>query len=289
MGKAILGLTAVLLAALLVVTDAEARRLGASRSVGVQRNVTAAKPATPPARPAQQAAPAQQPAGAAGAGSKWAPILGGLAIGGLLGALFGGSGLGAVLLIAALVLAAFVLVRVLTRPRAPAGQPLQYAGNPLQAPYAAIGSETVSAPPPSQAAGFEGAGGAARPAHVPADFDVAGFLRAAKLNFIRLQVANDVGNLDEIREFTTPEMFAELGRDVRERGGAAQHTDVVSLNADLLEVVSEADAHWASVRFSGMVRETPGTAPTGFEEVWNLRKPLDGSTGWLLAGIQQMH
>mgnify|MGYP001618227673 FL=1 len=68
-----------------------------------------------------------------------------------------------------------------------------------------------------------------------------------------------------------------------------QHTDVVTLNADLLEVATEGDKHWASVRFSGLVREEPGQAPAPFEEVWNLSKPLDGSSGWLLAGIQQMH
>jgi predicted lipid-binding transport protein (Tim44 family) len=64
---------------------------------------------------------------------------------------------------------------------------------------------------------------------------------------------------------------------------------VVALNADLLEVTAEGDKYWASVRFSGMIREAPGTAPGGFEEVWNLVKPADGSSGWLLAGIQQMH
>jgi predicted lipid-binding transport protein (Tim44 family) len=63
----------------------------------------------------------------------------------------------------------------------------------------------------------------------------------------------------------------------------------MTLNADLLELATDKGRHWASVRFSGMVRETPGTEPVGFEEVWNLVKPLDGSTGWLLAGIQQMH
>ena len=73
------------------------------------------------------------------------------------------------------------------------------------------------------------------------------------------------------------------------RGGARQQTDVVTLEADLLEVVTESDKHWASVRFSGTVRETPDTEPVGFEEVWNLVKPADGSSGWLLAGIQQMH
>ena len=121
---------------------------------------------------------------------------------------------------------------------------------------------------------------------MPAGFDTAGFLRAAKMNFIKLQVANDSGRLDEIREFTTREMYDELRSDIQ---GAGQHTDVVALNADLLELATEQDKYWASVRFSGTVRETPGTEPVGFEEVWNLVKPADGSSGWLLAGIQQMH
>jgi predicted lipid-binding transport protein (Tim44 family) len=129
-------------------------------------------------------------------------------------------------------------------------------------------------------------GAATTPANVPAGFDSAGFLRAAKLNFIKLQVANDSGRLDEIREFTTREMFDELRADIQ---GAGQQTDVVALNADLLELATERDKHWASVRFSGTVRETPDTEPVGFEEVWNLVKPADGSSGWLLAGIQQMH
>ena len=126
-------------------------------------------------------------------------------------------------------------------------------------------------------------------ANVPEGFDVAGFLRGAKLNFMKLQLANDSGNLDELREFTTPELFEELSGEVRERGAQNQQTDVMALNADLLEVVTEGDRHWASVRFSGSIRETPGSAPEGFEEVWNLAKPVDGSIGWLLAGIQQMH
>jgi predicted lipid-binding transport protein (Tim44 family) len=121
---------------------------------------------------------------------------------------------------------------------------------------------------------------------IPAGFDTAGFLRGAKMNFIKLQMANDAGRIDEIREFTTPELYDELRRD---RPAGAQQTDVVALNADLLEVATEKNQFWASVRFSGMVRETPGTQPVGFEEVWNLVKPADGSSGWLLAGIQQMH
>jgi predicted lipid-binding transport protein (Tim44 family) len=276
MSKGWLGVAAVLLGVAIAMPDADARRLGGGRSLGVQRNVTA-PPAAVPAKPVQ-AAPAA--AGAASTGSKWGPVLGGLALGGLLGAFFAGNPiLGAILsalLLGMLAFAALALVRMLRAPRA-APPAFQYAG---------LGSETVAAPPPSQAAGFDARlpGGPAR-AHVPAGFDVAGFLRAARENFIRLQMANDSGRLEELRDMTTTGMFETLRADA----GADQQTDVVTLNADLLEVTTEGGRHWASVRFSGLVRETPGAAPASFEEVWNLMKPADGSSGWLLAGIQQMH
>ena len=224
-------------------------------------------------------------------------MLGGLALGGLLGALIGSSGLGSMLmswlLIAAVVFGVVLVVRMVMAKRAGAGQPMQYAaGGPQGAGsgYASLGNETVAAPPPSQLSGFDSQSAtAAISGNVPAGFDVAGFVRAAKLNFMKLQLANDSGNVEELREFTTPELFADLKKDILERGGAKQQTDVVSLNADLLEVVTEGNQHWASVRFSGLIREHPASAPESFEEVWNLAKPLDGATGWLLAGIQQTH
>jgi predicted lipid-binding transport protein (Tim44 family) len=284
MSRLWMAVAAVILGIVMAVPEAEARRLGGGRTIGAQRNLTAPPAQAVPAKPAQ-AAPAAAPAAAAQpatAGSKWLPILGGLAIGGLLGAMFADSPilstLVSAMLIGLLVFAALALFRMLRAPRAQP-RPLQYAG---------LGSETVAAPPPSQAAGFEmPAGGRAQRPGIPAGFDVDGFLRAAKTNFIRLQVANDSGSVDELREFATPEMYAVLAEDLRSRG--AQHTDVVTLNADLLEVATEGDRHWASVRFSGLVSEAPGAAPAGFEEIWNLVKPVDGSSGWQLAGIQQMH
>ena len=267
MRKWLLGICIALAGAVLVATDADAKRLGGGRSVGVQRNVTPA-----PAKPAQQAAPQQQAPQAQPAqqGSRWGMlggILGGLALGGLLGYLFGGNGLGGILLLALLAFAIVMLVRAFAR----RGQQAQVAGM----------SDQTMAVPERPLSG----GAAASASPVPAGFDTAGFLRAAKMNFIKLQVANDSGKLEEIREFTTHEMYDELRRDIE----AGQQTDVIALNADLLELATERDNHWASVRFSGMVRETPGTEPVGFEEVWNLVKPADGSSGWLLAGIQQMH
>lgn len=286
MKKLVFGFAAALLCVVFVASEAEARRLGGARSLGAQRNVTTTPPAATPAKPAQAqpAAPAAtQPQPASGF-ARWAPLLGGLALGGALGWLMGANGMGGLLvgllLLGLLVYAAISVVRMLAQKR---------GGAPVRLQYASLGNETVAAPPPSQAAGFEARPQAADGAPVPAGFDVAGFLRGAKLNYMKLQIANDQGNLDELREFTSDELFEELKKDVLSRGGLKQQTDVLALNADLLEVVTEGDKHWASVRFSGTVRESPGEAPTGFEEVWNLAKPVSGSQGWQLAGIQQMH
>lgn len=279
MSKWLLALCGVILGGALVITDADAKRVGGSRSVGAQRSITNTPPASTPARPAQQqAAPAQQQPAPSGL-SRWMPMLGGLALGGLLGAMFGGSGLGGILMIALLAVVAVFAFRAFARRGGEAApRPIQMAG---------IGGERLSAPMTAQTSGLDSAPAAAA-LSVPPGFDSAGFLRAAKLNFVRLQVANDQGKLDEIREFTTLEMFDELRKDVAERT-EQQHTDVINLDADLLEVATERDKHWASVRFSGTMRESAGSAPEGFEEVWNLVKPADGSSGWLLAGIQQMH
>jgi len=297
MSKLILGFAAALLGATLVAADAEAGRIGGGRSVGAQRSITGAPPAQIPAKPPkqmQQTGPGQHAAASPGAPApatgiaRWMPMLGGLAAGGLLGWLLGANGLGGLvvgmLLAALLTFGAIALVRALTQRRGPMPESMQYAG---------LGNETVAAPPPSQAAGFEPLAAAqaevrsAAPA--AAGFDIAAFLRSAKLNFMKLQIANDAGNLEELREFTTPELFEELRRDIEQRSGARQRTDVLSISADLLEIVTEGGKHWASVRFSGTIREAPGAAPAGFEEVWNLCKPVDGSSGWVLAGIQQMH
>ena len=258
----------VVLGSVLAIPDAEARRFGGGRSIGAQRSVTA-----PPAKPAQQqAAQGQQGAKQAPAatGSRWAPILGGLALGGILGYMLGGGGLmgallGIALLAGIVALAAFAFRAFAARRQE---HPVQFAGM----------RETASVPLTTQLP-------AGRPARVPAGFDASGFLRAAKMNFLRLQAANDAGRLEEIREFTTDELYEELKRDL----GSNQKTDIVALEADLLEIVQEGERHWASVRFSGALTEAPGAAPEAFAEVWNLVKPADGSSGWLLAGIQQMH
>ena len=123
-------------------------------------------------------------------------------------------------------------------------------------------------------------------ASLPAGFDAAAFERIAKMIFIRLQAANDTGDLNDLRAFTTPEMFAAIKLDLQERGGAAQQTDVVRVDAEVLDVASEADRQIVSVRFHGLIREEADAGAAPFDEVWHLVKPADGSREWLIAGIQ---
>jgi predicted lipid-binding transport protein (Tim44 family) len=282
MTKGLIGFCALAFSALLVVQTADAARLGGARSSGVQRSVPKTPPAATPAKPAQeQAAPNQaaptaqpQPSGLA----RWMPALGGLALGGLLGYLFAGNGLGGILLLVLLAVVAVLAFRALARRGAQSPQPVQNAGMDRQT--------TLTPPPPSAPAPGDAMPTAAR---FPAGFDAASFLRGAKMNFVKLQFANDQGRLEDIREFTTDEMFEALERDIHERHGAGQQTDIESLDAQLVDLATEGPQHWASVRFSGRVREVPGAVPVDFAEVWNLVKPADGSSGWLLAGIQQMH
>ena len=122
---------------------------------------------------------------------------------------------------------------------------------------------------------------------MPADFDVAGFVRNAKTYFIRLQAAWDAGNVNDIREFTSPEMFAELRMQLQERGDSANHTDVAQLDAEVLGVETVNDEYLVSVRFTGLIKEEEGADLQSFTEVWNLSKPVNGG-GWVLAGIQQV-
>ncbi len=125
-------------------------------------------------------------------------------------------------------------------------------------------------------------------AFVPAAFDSETFTRTAKMIFIRLQAANDTADLDDLRRFTTPELFASLRLDIQDRGTQPQTTDVQKVDAEVLDVAQEGTDQIVSVRFTGQVVEEKGAAAVNVNEVWHLVKPLDDSRSWAIAGIEQM-
>ena len=295
--KWLAGITTVLVVVLasfaLVAQDAEAaRRLGGGKSFGRQ---TMSRDQAPPARtPAQDAAakPGQQqtPATApAPAGNRWMGALGGLAAGLGIAALLshfglGGafaSALGSMLMLALLIFGGLFLWRMIKRSaypqaattplrqafEAPASGRMMGSGATTNAYGAPIAGASETAQAPLESADSSNS--------IPADFDVEGFLRIAKVNFNRLQAAWDARDLDDIRKFTTPEVYAEIKMQRDEAGDRADRTEVENLDAKLLGIETTADDYVASVRFSGTLRDS-GETPEAFEEVWNLVKPVNG-------------
>lgn len=122
----------------------------------------------------------------------------------------------------------------------------------------------------------------------PTDFDMDTFLRQSKSSFVRMQAAWDKADTTDLQKFTTPQVFAELSVQVQAKGPSTDQTEVVSIAAELLGIDTMGDHYLASVKFTGMIKSTPTAMAEPFAEVWNLAKPLDGSSGWLLAGIQQL-
>lgn len=296
MKKILMALSVCVLSLGLAVGDADAKRLGGGKSTGMQRESVTQRSATPPQSAAAAPAVAAPAAPAAAPKRNWMGPLAGLAAGLGIAALmshFGmGEGLGNFLMIALLLLAAVVVFKLFFRRKAPSipgTESLQYAGAGAGVPLDSRPGFPTDDHYAGQGAGAPGNLATQAPANnIPAGFDVDAFLRVAKLNFVRLQAANDAGNLEDIREFVAPELFAEIKLQLDERGKTIQQTDVVTLNAELLEVVTEPTRHIASVRFSGMIREEAGAPAAPFDEVWNLAKALEGGKGWVVAGIQQL-
>ncbi len=240
-----------------------------------------------PASPAQATPTPAAPLAKPSFMSRFGGLIAGLGLGALLGSLFSGGlgGMGGILMLLLVAGLAFMAWRAFASRRTPAASgPIEFAG-------AGAGDAT----PPTRAPLNIG-GGLAAPVEAPKSepvaipgFETEPFLRVAKTSFIRLQAANDAGDLDDIRDFTTPEMFAEISMQVRDRSGAPQKTEVVSVNASLVEAVVEGDYAIASVRFTGLIREAVNANPEPFDEVWHVRQDQrDRKATWLLAGIQQV-
>jgi predicted lipid-binding transport protein (Tim44 family) len=321
----VLAITAVSMIAEATARPMGGKRSIGRQSQPVKQMQAPAPAPTPGMQPQRAPAAAPAAAGAAGAAaaaqakrpSMWKGILGGALLGLGLGALLSHFGIGgalasaisAILMIGLLALAVLFIVRMFRRKDTPANpafgggytNPVPAGASPNPAAGAVATPEIGSGL--RQPAGFQsqngfggvslGKPGAAAPAAhqqwgVPADFDQDAFLRHAKASFIRMQAAWDRGDTNDLREFTSPEVFAELKMQIQERNGATDFTDVVTIDGQLLGIETTATDYLASVQFNGMIRTAPNAPAEPFVEVWNMSKPLSGPGGWVLAGIQQV-
>jgi predicted lipid-binding transport protein (Tim44 family) len=283
--------------------DADARRFGGGRSLGKQYSMPrqAQRPQTPQRQQAadqrgnQAAAAGQRPRGGMG----FLGPLAGLAAGGLLASLFFGGAFEGFqpfdfLIIAALVIGGILVFRLLRQQRSTGPRPAPAGFTPRVEPGGQPGGQAAFGGP------FGGGGAQLQPdaaadavtepgaAEAPAWFDAQGFAEGAKTHFIRLQAAWDQADFRDIREYTAPQLFAELKRERGSMGDVSNYTEVVTLNAELLGVQRDGDQAVASVRFTGLIREDEQAPAKPLDEVWHVAHDWASPEGdWLITGIQQ--
>lgn len=274
----------------LFIHDADARRFGGGRSFGMSRSVNSFS-RTSPTSGFSNYSRSQNTYGQTGStfGRSFLPSIIGLGAGLLLGSLFMGHGFGAGLLSWLLVGSILMMLinfwRQKNQPRhfsQPYTQQAQVFTRDAASAFMRNSQSTAHHAQPIQN-------------DYPIGFDTTTFLRDAKAQYVRLQAAYDAKNLNDLREFTTPEVFAEIQLQLHERGEAENHTNVMRLEAELLDVEprsqniggTEMESYVASVKFAALLQEERDKSAEQVSEIWHFSKEV-GSARWKVAGLQQV-
>lgn len=254
------------------VNDAEARRLGGLKSFGKRQNTHMTQPKK------QTATPTGASANSGGRKGLMGGMLGGLLAGSLLGALFFGGAFEGIEMMDILIFGgiAFLLFKLLKgkatnnlmQRQATAGNP------PFEAPHIASGS-TESRPTSSI------------PFSLPSGFDKESFLNTARSHFNELQEAWNDYDMDKVREFCSPALYAQLAAQRAENTGR-EHTQVEFLEAEIVRADSNAHLAEISVLYTGRSTDTADGSQDDINEAWHLERDLrQADSPWLIVGIQQ--
>lgn len=298
-------------------SEAQAKRFGGGGNFGGRSSYSAPYQRSAPSQQSQtsrqqQAAQPGQPARQGWANRGLMGMLGGLAVGGLLGSLFSGGGFhGGINFFDILMFGgiAFLLFRILAARKAASAQrpaynrsyddKVQDAGNnysqyanPNSQDPASGGFNTdilfdKNKPATNNPVNF-GQDADFNTTTIPASFDRDGFLNGAKIAYTALQKAWDSRDLAEIRGLTTDKVFAEIQDQIR-ASTEENHTDILKISAEVLEVREIGNEIEAVVLFDNILREAQTAQANQVREVWHFIKPNNpAQTKWLLDGIQQL-
>ena len=294
------------------IQEAQAKRFGGGSSFGsrpsysapYKRSTTPGASSQPARSASQQQAANQNQAARQGLASRGGlmGMLGGLALGGLLGSLFFGGAFENFNFMDILVFAgiAFLVMRLFAaraKQKHPAAN-TAYGRNNYSEPDNA--SDFDNAPQSgSNASGFNtdllfgnkttanNAAAVGADFQIPADFDQAGFLAGAESAYRYLQASWDNADLAAIRGLTTDKVFAEIQDQLR-ASDTSNKTDVLKVNPELLEVREVGSELEAVVLFDCLLREDDGDT-VQVREVWHFIKSVNSKqTKWFLDGIQQL-
>ncbi|MFZ7127526.1 MAG: Tim44 domain-containing protein [Desulfobacterales bacterium] len=265
---------------------AEAARFGRGRSFGsrpsYQRSAPAPtqKPASPQAEPRQTVQ--QKPGVSPSPMGRWGGMLGGFLMGGLIGSLLFGGGFGTGPGLLDLVLVGgglFMLFRFL-RSRTMATQ--------SASPGGAMSFEGASGQPWGHLNDTPPAPETVHQSSLPPGFDADEFLKGANAVYARLQNSWDKRDLEDIRQFTSPEVFSEIQAQAKEDPTPGK-TEVLLVTPRIIEARDVDHQTIVSVLFDVMLRESDGELPSQVRELWHFsRERNTPGAFWVLEGIQQV-
>jgi predicted lipid-binding transport protein (Tim44 family) len=124
---------------------------------------------------------------------------------------------------------------------------------------------------------------------IPKDFDQEDFMKGARAVYTRLQSSWDKRDLEDIRQFASKEVWEEIRHQAQEDPNPSK-TEILRVNARLLEVTSSNSHTVASVLFDVMLRESKEEdMAKEAREIWHFSKEgNDPKSFWVLEGIQQV-
>ncbi|UZP65957.1 Tim44-like domain-containing protein [Desulfovibrio mangrovi] len=123
---------------------------------------------------------------------------------------------------------------------------------------------------------------------IPASFDKEDFLKGAKMVFARLQHSWDARDMNDIAQFTTPEVHDEIKRQAAQSPEPSR-SELLLVNARILEVKEDEHGLLATVFFDVLMREDKDGAQTEqVREIWHFLKSAEYGGMWRLDGIEQV-
>lgn len=313
-----LALVAILGLTLGAMNTADAGRFGGGKSFGGKTTFGSPfkRSTTPKYSPRQQAAQQQNSQRRADLSRRGGlmGMLGGLALGGLLGALFFGGAFEGINFMDILIFGAiaFLLYKLFAARGSPGAAARTAPGGAVRP---GMGAAQVGGADPGaqQRRGwglddadlnqkFAGgappaAGSAVQPveadAEFPPEFDRTEFLAGAERAYRLMQKAWDQGDLARIRPLVTDAVYHQVAEDLSARSGE-NRTEILKLDVELLEVRQVGDTVEAAVMFDAFMRELDAyhaadNRGNQVREVWHFtREAASDRPTWFLDGVQQL-
>ncbi len=124
------------------------------------------------------------------------------------------------------------------------------------------------------------------PFNLPQGFDLNGFLNGARNHYRQIQEAWNNGDMETIREYVSPDLYAHLQKERTALQGD-QHTEVMYVDAELVRADIAFGKAELSLRFNGRYRDNVERVEEKITDIWHLERDLNQANApWLIIGIE---